>query len=199
MKVGIMGGTFDPIHNGHMLLAKKAYEQYQLDKVLIMPSANPPHKKESVTASAKERGDMSRLAASNLPFLEYSGIELERSGYIYSADTLTILKNENPKTDYYFIIGADSLFSLEHWYHPETLLGLTHVLAANRGEKDNEEVQVQIDYLNKKYHACISLLNIPKIDISSSKIRHMIQEKKEVSGMLPQNVYDYIREAGVYD
>jgi len=199
MKIGIMGGTFDPIHNGHIVLAKSAYEQFNLDKVLVMPSANPPHKVNIVEAKAAQRSEMVKLAIEGIPYLEYSGIELERGGYIYSVDTLTMLKKQNPENEYYFIIGADSLFSLENWYRPDELLKTTNVIAAKRGDKDNHDLRRQIDYLRHKYCASIYLLDIPKIDISSRNIRQMISDKKDISNLVPSTVYNYIKKVKLYD
>ena len=106
-----MGGTFDPIHMGHLILGEQSYEQFQLDKVLFMPSGNPPHKRDRAgRASDNQRVDMVRLAIEDNPHFELSLAEMHETGYTYTYRTLEELKEYNPDTDYYFIIGADSLF-----------------------------------------------------------------------------------------
>ena len=109
-----MGGTFDPIHMGHLILGEQSYEQLKLDKVLFMPAGNPPHKKNRIgRASDEQRVDMVRLAISDNPHFELSLAEMNETGYTYTYRTLEELKESNPDTDYYFIIGADSLFAFE--------------------------------------------------------------------------------------
>ena len=111
MKTGIMGGTFDPIHNGHILIARSAYEKVGLDKVLFMPSGNSYMKKNVLDVS--KRVEMVRLAIADFPYFELSSIEAQRQGNTYTYDTLEQLTKQNPKDEYYFIMGADSLFSIE--------------------------------------------------------------------------------------
>ena len=118
-RIGIMGGTFDPIHMGHLILGEKAYEQFQLDKVLFMPSGNPPHKKNRQgRATDEQRVEMVRRAISDNPHFELSLAEMHENGYTYTYHTLETLKTENPDTDYYFIIGADSLYNFDTWREP---------------------------------------------------------------------------------
>ena len=118
-RIGIMGGTFDPIHMGHLILGEKAYEQFSLDQVLFMPAGNPPHKRNRAgRASDEQRVEMVRRAINGNPHFALSLIEMNEEGYTYTYRTLENLKKEHPDTDYYFIIGADSLFSFETWMEP---------------------------------------------------------------------------------
>ena len=132
-KIGIMGGTFDPIHMGHLILGEQSYEQFQLDKVLFMPSGNPPHKRDRAgRASDNQRVDMVRLAIEDNPHFELSLAEMHETGYTYTYRTLEELKEYNPDTDYYFIIGADSLFAFDEWMEPERICRACTLVVAVR-------------------------------------------------------------------
>ena len=121
-RIGIMGGTFDPIHMGHLILGEKAYEQLHLDKVLFMPSGNPPHKRNRKgRATDEQRVEMVRRAVFGNPHFELSLIEMHENGYTYTYHTLETLKAQSPDTEYYFIIGADSLYSFDTWMEPERI------------------------------------------------------------------------------
>ena len=121
-RVGLMGGTFDPIHIGHLMLAECAYEQFQLEQVLFLPAGNPPHKdKRKVGATDAQRIDMVRLAIEGNPHFKLDPEEMLRKGYTYTKDTLNLLTQQHPDIDYYFIIGADSLMAFDTWYHPEEI------------------------------------------------------------------------------
>ena len=120
-RIGILGGTFDPIHNGHLRLGKRAYEEFELESIWFMPSGVPPHKKDHRITEGKMRRDMVKLAIADTPCFLYSDFELKRKGDTYTAQTLTLLHRERPEDEFYFIIGADSLYEIEHWYHPELL------------------------------------------------------------------------------
>ena len=138
MKIGIMGGTFNPIHNGHIALAQKAYEDLKLDKVLFMPSGTS-YLKQNVL-SAKHRVEMVRRAILPYSYFELSLIEVNRAGNTYTYETLQQLKCENPNIEYYFIIGADSLFNIDGWKCPERLLKTCTILAAYRDGKTNTSI-----------------------------------------------------------
>ena len=135
-----MGGTFDPIHMGHLILGEQSYEQLSLDKVLFMPSGNPPHKRNRAgRASDRQRVDMVRLAISDNPHFELSLAEMHEKGYTYTYRTLEELKEQNPDTDYYFIIGADSLFSFEEWKEPGRICDACTLVVAVRDHASADE------------------------------------------------------------
>lgn len=192
MKIGILGGTFNPIHNGHLELAKAAYEQYSLDKVLIMVSSNPPHKAGQEIVPVSHRNNMVRLAIKPYDYFEFSDFEQKREGYIYTAETLTLLKKEFPMNDYYFIIGGDSLENIEKWYHPEIVLANCILLAAGRDELFNEALSRRIDEINKKFNADVRMVKLRKIDVSSTEIRSGSFDN------VPEAVLDYIKENRLY-
>ena len=120
-RIGIMGGTFNPIHSVHLIMAQVAYHQFHLDKVLFMPSKHPPHKDNSVIISDEHRTRMIQLAIDGNSNFEFSDLELKREVTTYTSDTLTYLTEKNPDTEYYFIIGGDSLEQLENWHKPEVI------------------------------------------------------------------------------
>ena len=126
-KVGIMGGTFDPVHIGHLILGESAYTQFGLDRVLFMPSGNPPHKQKRDGATNDQRVDMVRLAIRGNPHFELSLEEMHEDGYTYTKETLKRLTGENPDTDYFFIMGADSLFDFDDWMCPDEIAKLCTV------------------------------------------------------------------------
>jgi nicotinate-nucleotide adenylyltransferase len=198
-KVGIMGGTFDPIHVGHLILGENAYQQFGLDQILFMPSGNPPHKKEREgMASAKERVDMVSIAIADNPHFQLSLAEAYETGYTYTKETLTRLTEENPDTDYYFIMGADSLFDFEKWKEPQGICNLCTILAAVRNNVDMDAMDAQIAYLEGKYHGRIEKLDTPNVEISSGELRHHIAMKRSLRYYMPKGVADYIREHQLY-
>jgi nicotinate-nucleotide adenylyltransferase len=197
-KIGIMGGTFNPIHYGHLFLAENAYEQIGLDQVLFMPSKNPPHKAKPVAVSDQQRTDMIRLAIRDNPHFILSTMELHRDGITYTADTLTLLKKEKPDNHYYFIVGADSLFMMQDWYQPQTIFQLCTVVAASRDKIEKEQLEKQALYLKKQFQADILLLDMPTIQISSANIREKTAMGKSVRYYLPEKVVNYITDNRLY-
>lgn len=201
MKIGIMGGTFDPIHNGHLMLGETAYHQYQLDKVWYMPNGNPPHKKQSnIGTDALTRMEMVKLAIQGKEYFTLQDYEVMKESVSPTYQTLAHFKEVYPDDTFYYIIGADSLFSIERWIHPELIFPNCIILAACRDEIDtSEEMNAQIDYLCKKYDAQIKFLTSPLVDISSSELREKIKCGQSVSGLVPQAVEEFIKKEGLYE
>lgn len=197
-RVGIMGGTFNPIHIGHLLIAENAYEEYQLDEVLFLPSKNPPHKEGYDVAKEEERKKMISLAVEGNGHFSFSELEFERDGKTYSVDTMEILKKRYPENEYFFIIGADSLYNLESWHRSEDLIGMTCFLVATRNHHSYSEMNSFAERLRKKYGANIAFLNTPTIDISSSEIRKKVRLKKSITYFVPDKVKEYIITSGLY-
>ena len=191
-KIGILGGTFNPIHNGHLMLAKEAYEQHNLDKVWIMVSPNPPHKAGTTIVDVTHRNNMVKVAIEPYSFMELSTYEQRREGYIYTAETLTLLKKDYPENEYYFIIGGDSLENIEKWYHPEIVLANCILLAAGRDDFFNEALISRINELNEKYNADIRMVKMQPMDVSSTEIR--AGEFDDI----PDSVRKYIKENQLY-
>lgn len=198
VRVGILGGTFNPIHLGHLLTGECAYEQFELDEVVFMPSKTPPHKSIEENVSAKNRADMVKLAIEDNPHFTFSGMELERSGVTYTVDTLRLLNEMHPDREYYFIIGGDSLFSFHKWRETGEILKRVTVLAASRYGVPEENVQSQIDFLKKEFGGRIEKIAMPTIDISSSGIRQKIKEGGDIRYYVPEDVRLYIQKNGLY-
>lgn len=167
-RIGIMGGTFNPIHNGHLLLARKAQEQISLDKVLFMPSGNSYMKRNVL--ETRKRVDMVTLAIRNDPDFELSMIEARKSGNTYTCETLKFLTASNPENQYYFIIGADILFQIEQWRNPKQIFQMAVLACAVRDDYEMEAIRKKGNFLTAS-GADIIYLNMPKLDISSTDIR----------------------------
>lgn len=197
-KIGIMGGTFNPIHVGHLIIAEMAFEQYGLEKVLFMPASQPPHKIGEKIVEDKKRVAMIQLAIQDNPHFELFLFEIQRQGISYTAQTLRQLTEDYPNTEFYFIVGGDSIADIEKWKEPETVLKLCNLVACVREQVDEEALEQQILYLNRKYQARIVKLETPKMDISSTMIRKRCSQKKSVKYLVPEDVLTYIKEHGLY-
>ncbi len=198
-KIGIMGGTFDPIHNGHLRLAEQAYHQYHLDAVWFMPSGQPPHKKDHKVTDADIRCKMVQIAIAEYPYFCCSDFEVKRCGNTYTAQTLALLKEKYPEHRFYFIVGADSLYEIESWYHPELVMKETTFLAAGRAyPKAARPIEEQILYLEQTYKADIRHLNCEEISISSEEIRKLAARGHSITSLIPPKVEDYIRMHQLY-
>ena len=199
MKIGIMGGTFDPIHNGHLMLGEYAKDLFELDEVWFMPNGNPPHKdNDAIETQTAHRVEMVRLAIANKEGFVLQLYEVERKEINYSYLTMEHFKEIYPEDNFYFVIGADSLFALEKWVHPEKFVKTCVILAAYRDEKNTDEMMNQITYLNKKYGADIRLLKTPNVDISSTEIRNRLKMGLSVDDMIPSDVNAYIKEQQLF-
>lgn len=196
MRIGIMGGTFDPIHNGHLLLAEYAYLEKKLDEVWFLPNGNPPHKlKDNIESDIVHRTEMVKAAITGKCYFKIELYELNRKTVSYSYQTMEHFKEAYPEHTFYFIVGADSLFSLEQWKHPERLIKVCHLLAAYRGELNTKnEMNKEIEALNAKYHTNIALLKMPAFEVSSSEIRKRVKEGVPINGLVPVKVAAYINE-----
>lgn len=197
-KIGILGGTFNPIHIGHIQLAQAAYKQAVLDKVIFMPSGKSYMKRGVNVLSGKERLKMIELAINNIPYFEASDMEINRLGNTYTYETLEILKKENPSNDYYFILGADCLFSIENWVNPNRIFDACTIIAAVRNSMNKSELAKQAQRLKELFRAKIILLNFTEIDLSSSKIRDLLKERESIDHLVPTSVAEYIRDKNFF-
>lgn len=197
-KIGIMGGTFNPIHFGHLLLAEQAMEAYDLDEVLFIPSGNPYMKDTEPIVDGIIRGHMTELALKGHPHFRMSSMELDRKGPTYTYETLETLKEENPDCTYYFILGADSLLTMETWKNPKQIFKNCVVIASVRGTGTEDKIRKIATHLIYEYQADVHILPARFIDLSSSEIRQRIVNGKSVRYMLPEEVREYIYENGLY-
>ena len=190
-KIGILGGTFNPIHHGHLILGQAAKEEFGLDEILVMPTKNPAYKKISGGVSEKNRVDMIKLAIRDFPYFKFSDIELKREGTTYTVDTLRELTKQDTDCRYYFIMGADSLYQIETWKDPGQIFTMADILVATRNDS-RSALDAQIDYLEEKYDGKIYHLSSPSIEISSNDIRKRCSNGSSIHFFLPEDVIDYI-------
>lgn len=197
-KIGILGGSFDPIHMGHLNIAQSAYLEYGLDEVWFIPAGHSPNKNEREMTSAEVRAKMVSLAIEEYPHFKMSRIELDAEETSYTYRTLTKLKEQYPDTRFYFIMGADSLDYFESWKHSEIICEKAVVLAAVRDDMDLTRVEGKIEYLETLFNAEIYPIKGGRTDISSTEIRRCVQDDIHEISLLPEAVWKYIREQGLY-
>lgn len=199
MRIGIMGGTFDPIHKGHLMLGDYAYKLFHLDQIWYMPNGTPPHKSNTTIGSnAEDRAKMVEEAITGKKHFRLERYEIDRTEVNYSYLTMEYFQSLYPEHDFFFIIGADSLFSIESWMKPERLFLTSTILAAYRNGKGTKEMLSQIHYLTRKYQCDIRLLNSPNWDVSSSEIREKCRKNESILEFVPESVWNYINEKQLY-
>ena len=187
--IGIMGGTFNPIHNGHIWLAEQAYELLNLEKVIFIPSGKS-YMKQNVL-DARKRAAMVELAISDFPHFELSLLEVEREGNTYTYETLKELKIQNSDAEYGLLMGADTLFNIETWYKPEKIFELSTLVCTVRDDYDIISIRKKGDELSR-LGASIIYLDVPQYDISSTDIRNMVRDNLSIDELVPKQVADYI-------
>lgn len=198
-KIGILGGTFDPIHNAHLVLAECSYEQFGLESVWFMPSKNPPHKQLQYIEAKEHRSNMVKLAVKDNAHFELSDFELSRPGLTFTADTLSVLRREYDDVEFYFIIGEDSLFNFENWKRPDQIFELAQIIVARRGIYEDNIIKDKIIYLEDKYQTdSIKLLESPISNMASQLIRDNIKNGKSIKYYVPKDVEQYIYDNKLY-
>ncbi len=196
--IGLLGGTFNPIHNKHLELARLAYEQLHLAKVLIIPSGISYLKEDTGVLPGDVRYEMCREACRGDSRLEVSDIEIKREGNSYTCDTLRELITLAPDNTYYFIAGTDSFFAMDNWRDPGYIFKNCIIVVAARGNDTAEDISCQMKIYEGRYDAAIRILHLKPDDTSSTEIRKRIHEGKDVSGFLPEGLIKYINENGLY-
>ena len=197
-QVGILGGNFNPVHNAHLVVADQVRQQLGLDQVLLMPEYQPPHVDKKETIPEHHRLKMLELAIEGIEGLAIETIELERKGISYTYDTMKLLTEQHPDTDYYFIIGADSLFTFESWHEPQRICNACTLVVAVRDHATKDELNTQIQFLSHKYKGRFTLLDTMNIDVSSHLVRQWVEEGKSLKYYVPDNVISYMKENGIY-
>lgn len=198
IKTGIMGGTFNPIHLGHLLLAENARTSFGLDEVLFLPSGCSYMKEQSEVADARHRLCMTELSCTDNPGFRVSSMEVDRGGYTYTCDTLCQLTEQNPDREYYFLVGADNLYAMTSWKDPEIIFQKAGILAAVRDGCNMDMLRRQAERLKDQYGARIDLIPTGTMEISSSDIRRRLREGRSIRYMVHDNVRKYIEEHGLY-
>jgi len=201
-RIGLIGGTFDPIHYGHLVIAEEVHCQLELAEMVFIPVGHPPHKAErSDITPAHHRLTMLQLAIASNPHFTYSCIELDRSGPSYTVDTLRTLHEQwGMQTELYFVLGWDSLEELHHWYDPLGILAqLTCLVAVGRpgygeGNVYNEELEERLPGITER----LRVVAVPQLDISATDLRHRVAQGRPITYQLPEAVERYIVTHGLY-
>lgn len=197
-KVGIIGGTFNPIHLGHLILAERTFEEFDLDEILFIPAGISYFKDQSVVLDKKTRIAMTGEAIGDNPRFALSTIECDRAGNSYTYETLEELKSKNPDNQYYLIIGADALFQMELWQKPENILRDAIILVAKRKGPTTQEFLDKMEEIKAKYNADIRIIPCTYIDISSSEIRDRVKNGKSIRYLVPESIEKYIKKHHLY-
>jgi nicotinate-nucleotide adenylyltransferase len=194
--IGILGGTFNPPHMGHLVMAQEALDQLDLDRVVLMPVAVPPHKEAPEDPGAAARVDLCRLAVVGDDRLAVSTLEVERGGASFTVDTLRELHDLEPEHDLTFIVGGDMAQSLPAWREPEAILGLARLAVAEREGVRREDIARRLDPLHDGDR--VVFFDMPRIDVSSSSIRRRVAEGRPIRYLVPDAVAEAVAERGLY-
>lgn len=199
-RVGIMGGTFNPPHIGHLLLAEWARQAASLEKVIFLPTGNPYMKDPAGVLEGRRRLEMVKLAIADQDGDSFaaSDMELRREGATYTYITLEELGRAHPDCRFYFIMGADCLFSIERWKEPQRIFRACTVIAAGRGTSSQDAMEDKQRELTERFGADILLLDFPAVEISSTDIRERVSKGLGIRYMVPDRVLEYIVENGLY-
>ncbi|MFH1301428.1 MAG: nicotinate-nucleotide adenylyltransferase [Planctomycetota bacterium] len=198
MRIGIFGGTFDPVHNAHLLLAEQCREQCELDEVWFIPAGSPPHKGSIGISAGKERREMLDFAIAGHPAFVIKDLELHREGPSYTVETLRQLKTTHPDDEFFLIVGADSVRDLHTWREPEAILEMATLIGVNRPNISLPDLSELTQKFGENILSKILWVTMPGIDISSTDIRKRIREKKSVRFMTPRAVEVYIHNNRLY-
>ncbi len=196
-RLGIMGGTFNPIHNGHLRVAEIAMRELKLDEVRFIPTGDSPHK-QHVDMPGNIRLDMVALAIKDMPGFTVSDIEIKRGGRSYTCDTLRQMRMAERDTDMFFIMGGDMMATFTSWRNPDIIVRLAKLAAVSRPGDDTEHIDKVCRYLRMEYSADVYMLSETGPDISSTDIRRRVQMGEDISELVPQDVARYILDNGLY-
>ena len=191
MKIGLFGGTFDPVHFGHLIIAESIRSDMKLDRIILLPAAMPPHKQNQQITAFHHRAAMLRLAIENIPEFSLSEYEFNQPGISYTIDTIQYFITAFPADLFYLIIGADSLFELDTWKDPERILSKVHVIVARRSG-------FPFDTVAGKWRDRCQWIDTPFIELSSSDIRSRVAANRSIRFRVPRSVADYIIQNGLY-
>jgi nicotinate-nucleotide adenylyltransferase len=194
-RLGIMGGTFDPIHYGHLVTAEEALHQFELDRVIFVPTGSPWMKEHEVVSSSEDRYLMTVIATASNPRFGVSRIEVDRDGPTYAVDTLRSLKTElGPDVDLFFITGGDAVLEIFQWKEPQELFDLAHFIAATRPGYDIAAFESHA----ANHHPRITVMSIPALAISSTDIRTRVAHGQPIRYLVPEGVNSFVQKAGLY-
>ena len=195
-RIALFGGSFNPIHNGHLHLAQTVHQQCGLDRMLLMPSGTAPHKSSDAYAPAADRLAMCRLAAEPYPWLEVSDYELTKPGKSYTVETLRYLHSRFPEDALFLLTGSDMLLSFDSWYCWQEILTLAGLLCVSRGTEPEDVLRQKAAELSS--YGQVTVVHAKPLPMTSSQIRHKIELCRKFSCYLPENVVQYIMLHGLY-
>lgn len=195
-RIGVLGGTFDPVHNGHLHIADTLRTALNLDRVLWVPAGRPPHKSDQIVSSDRDRLTMLDLALAGSATDEISTIDIDRSGPSYTADTLEILAEQFPSARLFFLMGEDSLRDLPAWRDPRRILRVAELAVAGRPGVDVDLASLELQVPEVRKRVCV--VPTEEIAISSSEIRRRVRENQSIRGLVPAMVEAYIHDRGLY-
>jgi nicotinate-nucleotide adenylyltransferase len=198
LKIGVFGGTFNPLHNGHINIASGFMQKLGLDFVLLIPTYLPPHKSDEQVIIGEKRLEMCRLASEEYGFIKVSDIEIARKGKSYTVETLKILSEQYPDDHLFLLMGADMFLILKQWKDIDKISKLSALCAAPRHEGETERLEQYAESLKASYKAECYIENIPIMSVSSTQIREDIKSNKDISGLVPQRILNYIKNQGLY-
>ena len=196
MRSGLMGGTFDPIHLGHLQIARAALEELKLDRVIFLPDGDPPHKLPR--AAGAQRLRMAELACEDIPGFEVSDMELRRAGTTYTVDTLRAIKADCPDEELVYLISSDTLFWFPTWKTAREVARLCQIAVVMRPGDDQGEVLKKQEELRLSHSLDSVILSKEGLPISSRMVRAALEKGEDISHLVPRKVADYIREQGLY-
>ncbi|MAT16382.1 MAG: nicotinic acid mononucleotide adenylyltransferase [Planctomyces sp.] len=194
MRLGLLGGTFDPIHLGHLILAEACREACQLDEIWFLPTGKPPHKVAAEITPARQRIEMLEMALAGARQFKINDMEVKRGGTTYTVDTLAELREQDPDRELYFLIGADSLHDFPMWREPERIAELATLLVVNRAGR----AMPDLDSIPQKIRRSVEVVTIPDIGIASSDLRQRVSEGRSIRYQVPRAVEVYIDQHGLY-
>lgn len=198
MKIGIIGGTFDPIHNGHLIIGEYARTTLNLDKVIFIPVGIAPHKDNKKITDSQTRVKMVDLAIESNPHFYQSLIEVKRDRIAYTVETITSLKEEYKEDELYFIMGGDSIFEIESWKDSLKLMKICKFIVLDRGYKTKEDIRAKMDELRSLYGMEVQDIRSPIIEISSTEIRNRIKNNLSIKYLVPKELEDFILLNNLY-
>ena len=198
-KIGIFGGTFNPIHLGHIRLGQLVLDEIKLDKILFIPDNTPPHKSNKELASGTDRLEMINISLKDHKNMESSDIELKREGKSYTYETLLELKKQNPNDELFLLTGADMFLTLDKWREPETIFKSANIIGVPRVNSDFEKMEEYAENVIKPMGAKVFMLSQTVFDTASSTyVRENIEDYQKIKDMITPEVYRYIKEKGLY-
>lgn len=199
-RLGLMGGTFDPIHYGHLVTAEEARTQFKLDEVIFVPTGKPPHKKNYTVSNTEHRFLMTMLAVMSNPCFSVSRTEIDRKGYSYTIDTILQFRNTyGENTEIFFITGADAILEILTWKNVENLMKECRFIAATRPGFNLYDLKQKFPEIESLYRNSVHFMEVPALSISSTDIRQRIGEARTIKYLLPEAVAHYIYKSHLYE